>query len=72
MTWNDLINLLQEIPESRREEKAVFLVRDENDWTDMENEGTTYEIDCKEEHSLDIVEADCNTGNDETTFVLST
>lgn len=29
MTWNDLIFRLQEIPENRRDEKAVFAVPDE-------------------------------------------
>lgn len=63
MTWNELIDLLQEIPESRREETAAFLDRDNSD---------VVEIDCKEEVSVMEYCTACNIGNDETTFVLST
>ena len=64
MTWNDLINLLQEIPESRREETAAFMLRED---------GSVEEIDCKEEIELDEFHAiACNMGNDKTTYVLST
>lgn len=37
MTWNDLIHLLHQIPEHRREEKAIFV--------DLGESGQEWEID---------------------------
>lgn len=70
MTWNDLINLLQEIPENRREEKAAFMMREDDSGGEPFE---VFEIDCKEEVRIDAFEMPpaCDIGNDETTFVLA-
>jgi hypothetical protein len=64
MTWNELIFELQQIPEDRREEKAVFF--------DLSSE-EGYTIDAKEEMSLDDGDFDSNMGNDttNTTWVIT-
>lgn len=65
MTWNELIQAIQEIPEHRREEDAVFFDRDEE---------VGYTIDSKEELSLtDGGAFDATNGNDDdgTTFIIS-
>jgi hypothetical protein len=52
-----------EMPEDRREEKAIFFAEDGD---------VIYEIDEKEEIKMEDYPFDCNAGNDDTgtTFVL--
>jgi hypothetical protein len=56
MTWNELIFELQQIPEDRREEHAVF----------YDGQGGVYPIDAKEELDMDEATFGCNEGNDTT------
>lgn len=72
MTWNELIFELQQIPEERREEKAIFMTRiHAPDGELVPDEGM--EIDSKEEVNMDDAIFDCNAGNEETntTFVIA-
>jgi hypothetical protein len=63
MTWNDVLDRIMEMPEDRREEKAIFFAEDGD---------VIYEIDEKEEIKMEDYPFDCNAGNDDTgtTFVL--
>jgi hypothetical protein len=69
MTWNELISTLSSIPEDRREETALFMLRDQ----DMEPE-QLFEIDSREEIDLENVPGvNVHWGNDETetSFVIA-
>lgn len=74
MTWNELIYELQQIPEERREEQAIFMTRmdGEEDYGGMIPD-EVFEIDSKEEIPLDEISTYANVGNDETntTFVIA-
>jgi len=68
MTWNELIDNLNSIPEHRREENAIFMLRNDEDETP---DGLT--IDSMELVPLDTINTDCNAGDEitDTTFAIA-